>query len=141
MVGHAQCAQSVLTSLVLEGVFERFPTLKVVLVEAGFAWAPSLAWRLDKHWAKLRAELPRVKRPPSEYIRSQVWFTTQPIEEPEPRTQLLDTIEWMGWDRLLFATDYPHWDFDDPATALPLRLTDAQRSAVFRENARTVYGA
>jgi len=141
MVGHAQCCQAVLTSLVLEGVFERFPTLKVVLVEAGFAWAPALAWRLDRQWEKLRQELPRVKRRPSEYIRSQVWFTTQPMEEPEPRTHLLDTIEWMGWDRLLFATDYPHWDFDDPETALPLRLTDAQRSAVFRENARTVYGA
>jgi predicted TIM-barrel fold metal-dependent hydrolase len=140
MVGHAQCAQAVLTSLVLEGVFARFPTLKVVMVEAGFAWAPSLAWRLDAQWRKLRAELPRLDRKPSDYIRSQVWFTTQPMEEPEPRAQLLDTIEWMGWDRLLFATDYPHWDFDDPATALPLRLTEEQRSAVFRENARVVYG-
>ncbi len=63
------------------------------------------------------------------------------MEEPEPRANLLDTIEWIGWDRLLFATDYPHWDFDDPATALPLRLTESQRSAVFRENARAVYGA
>jgi predicted TIM-barrel fold metal-dependent hydrolase len=131
----------VLTSLVLEGVFARFPTLKVVMVEAGFAWAPALAWRLDRQWAKLRAELPRVTRKPSDYLRSQVWFTTQPMEEPEPRAQLLDTIEWMGWDRLLFATDYPHWDFDDPATALPLRLTEQQRSAVFRENARAFYGA
>ncbi len=101
---------------------------------------PALAWRLDAQWLKLRAALPRVKRPPSEYIRSQVWFTTQPMEEPERREHLLDTIEWMGWDRLLFATDYPHWDFDDPATALPLRLTDDQRRAVFRENARAVYG-
>jgi predicted TIM-barrel fold metal-dependent hydrolase len=110
----AQCAQSVLTSLVLEGVFEQFPTLKVVIVEAGFAWAPALTWRLDAQWAVLRAELPRVKRPPSEYIRSQVWFTTQPMEEPDPREHLLDTMEWMGWDRLLVATDYPHWDFTIP---------------------------
>jgi len=139
-VGHAQCCQSVLTSLILEGVFERFPALKIVLVEAGFAWAPPLAWRLDRNWAKLKQEVPRAARMPSEYIRSQVWFTTQPMEEPEPRTNLLDTIEWMGWDRLLFATDYPHWDFDDPAAALPLRLTEDQRGAVFRGNARAVYG-
>ena len=48
MVGHAQCQQAVLTSLIFEGVFERFPTLKVVLVEAGFAWAPAHAWRMDR---------------------------------------------------------------------------------------------
>ena len=42
MVGHAQCQQAVLTSLIFEGVFERFPKLKVVLVEGGFAWAPAL---------------------------------------------------------------------------------------------------
>ena len=47
MSGHAQCCQSLLASLVLEGVFEHFPTLKVMLVEAGFAWLPALAWRLD----------------------------------------------------------------------------------------------
>ena len=46
---------------------------------------------------------------------------TQPIEEPEPRTQLAEVFDWMGWDRILFATDYPHWDYDDPARALPIR--------------------
>ena len=141
MVGHAQCAQAVLTSLVFEGVFARFPTLKIVLIEAGFAWAPALAWRMDRQWGKLRREVPQLTRPPSEYIREQVWFTTQPVEEPEPRAHLLDAIGWMGWDRVLFATDYPHWDFDDPAHALPLRITEAQRQALFLDNARVVYGA
>ena len=84
MVGHAQAQQSLLISLIFEGVFERFPTLKVVLIEGGLAWAPALAWRMDRQWAKLRKEMPHVKRPPSEYMRTNVWFTTQPIEEPEP---------------------------------------------------------
>ena len=75
--------QNTLTSLVFEGVFERFPKLKVVLIEGGFAWAPALCWRMDKHWERLRVEMPHVKRPPSEYIREHVWFTTQPIEEPD----------------------------------------------------------
>jgi len=61
------------------------------------------------------------------------------MEEPEPREHLRDTIEWIGWDRLLFATDYPHWDFDDPAHALPLRVTDAQRHDFFIGNARKLY--
>ena len=39
------------------------------------------------------------------------------------------------------SSDLPHWDFDDPAFALPFKLTETQRRAVFRENARTVYGA
>ena len=51
MVGHSQCQQTALASLVLEGVFERFPKLKMVMIEAGFGWAPSLAWRLDKVFA------------------------------------------------------------------------------------------
>ncbi len=140
MVGHAQCQQADLCSLVLEGVFDRLPSLRMVMVEAGFAWAPALGWRLDKLWGRQRAEVPHVRRPPSESIRRQVWFTTQPMEEPEPRARLLDTIGWIGWDRLLFATDYPHWDYDDPATALPLKLSETQRRQVFAANAHALYG-
>ena len=86
MVGHAQCSQSVVASMVLEGVFERFPRLKVVLIEGGVAWAAALGWRMDAQWKKLKQELPHLKRLPSEYMRSHVWFSTQPIEEPEPRS-------------------------------------------------------
>lgn len=140
MTGHSQCCQAGLTSLVIEGVFARYPALKLVMIEAGFAWAPSLAWRLDKTWRTLKAETPHLTRAPSEYIRDHVWWTTQPMEEPEPREHLLDTIGWMGWDKLIFATDYPHWDFDDPSTALPLRISKEQREAFFLGNAKQVYG-
>ena len=139
MVGHSMAQQAVLTSLILEGVFERVPNLKVVLIEGGLAWAAALGWRLDAQWKKLKRELPHLKRAPSEYIRSNVWFTTQPIEEPEPRTQLAEVLDWIGWDRILFATDYPHWDYDDPARALPFEMTEAQRLGIFRDNARKVY--
>ncbi|MBN8889108.1 MAG: hydrolase [Rhodospirillales bacterium 70-18] len=140
MVGHAQSCQAVLTSLVVEGVFARIPALKLVLIEAGFAWLPALAWRLDRAWARLRSETPWLMRLPSDYIRAHVWLTTQPMEEPGEPAHLADTIGWIGWDRLLFATDYPHWDYDDPATCLPLRPTEAQRQAFFMGNAREVYG-
>jgi uncharacterized protein len=139
MVGHGMAQQAVLTSLILEGVFERVPTLKVVLIEGGLAWAAALGWRLDAQWKKLKQELPYLKRAPSEYIRTNVWFTTQPIEEPEPRTHLAEVFDWIGWDRILFATDYPHWDYDDPARALPFEMTEEQRRAIFRDNARAVY--
>ncbi len=139
MAGHAQSCQAALASMVFEGVFERFPTLKIVMTEAGFAWAPAFGWRLDKIWSGMRSETPHLTMPPSEYLKRNVWWTTQPMEEPEPREHLLDTIEWMGWDKLLFATDYPHWDYDDPALALPLPLSQEQRQAFFHDNALAVY--
>jgi predicted TIM-barrel fold metal-dependent hydrolase len=131
--------QDVVTSFAFEGVLARLPSLKVVIIEAGFAWVPALCWRMDRHWARMRAELPHVPRPPSEYVREQMWFTTQPMDEPERPEDLVDLVGWLGWDRLLFATDYPHWDFDDPETAFKLPMTDAQRLRVFRDNARAVY--
>jgi predicted TIM-barrel fold metal-dependent hydrolase len=139
MLSHSAANQVAMVSLIIEGVFERIPKLKVILVEGGFAWAPALMWRMDAQWRKLKQETPHLQRLPSDYMKNHIWFTTQPIEEPEPREHLLDTIEWMGWDRLLFATDYPHWDYDDPAHALPLRISEERRQQFFRGNAQAVY--
>jgi predicted TIM-barrel fold metal-dependent hydrolase len=132
--------QSLVTSLVCEGVLARYPALKVVIVEAGLAWVPSLCWRLDRQWARMKDEVPHLTRPPSSYVREQVWFTTQPMDEPERPEDILTILEWIGWDRILFATDYPHWDFDDPETAFKAQMTEQQRQMVFRDNARSVYG-
>ena len=140
MVGHAQCQQTVLASLVLEGVFERYPKLKMVMIEAGFGWAPSLGWRLDKNFERLHSEVPYLKRKPSEYIRDHIWWTTQPMEDPERRDHLFQVIEWIGWDKLLFATDYPHWDFDEPSRVLPAGVSDANREAFYLGNAKKLYG-
>jgi len=132
--------QNTATSMVFEGVFERFPGLKVVLIEGGFAWAPALCWRMDKHWERMRKETPQLKRPPSEYVREHFWFTTQPIEEPDEPQHLADIIGWLGWDRLMFSTDYPHWDFDDPQQVFKFNLTEAQKAKVLRDNAKALYG-
>ena len=140
MVGHSQCQQTALASLVLEGVFERYPKLKMVMIEAGFGWAPSLGWRLDKNFDRLRSEVPYLKRKPSEYIRDHIWWTTQPMEDPERREHLFEVIEWIGWDKLLFATDYPHWDFDEPSRVLPAGVSDANREAFYLGNAKKLYG-
>jgi predicted TIM-barrel fold metal-dependent hydrolase len=132
--------QNTLASLVFEGVLERFPKLRIVLIEGGFAWLPALTWRMDKHWERMRAETPHLKRRPSEYVREHVWFTTQPIEEPEHPEHLNDIMQWIGWDRLMFSTDYPHWDFDDPRQVFKARLTEEQKAKVFRDNAKAFYG-
>jgi uncharacterized protein len=132
--------QAQVSSMVLEGVFERFPGVRVVLIEGGLAWAPSLGWRLDRLWARMRDEVPHCKRPPSEYMRQHLYFTTQPMEEPDAPEDILLTFEQIGWDRLLFSTDYPHWDFDDPRNALKVQLPEARRRMLFRENAMRLYG-
>ncbi|MBO0764983.1 MAG: amidohydrolase [Hyphomicrobiaceae bacterium] len=136
---HCTSCQSVVTSLVIEGVFERFPALKVVLVEGGFAWLAPLAWRLDKLYARLRSEVPHLKRRPSDYIREHVWVTTQPMEEPRERRQLADMMEWIGWDRLIFSSDYPHWDFDDPFRAFPTAVPRDRARQILTANAKAVY--
>jgi len=137
--GHSTSCQTAVTSLVIEGVFERFPRLKVVIIEGGFAWLPALCWRLDKLYDRMRREVPHLKRRPSEYIREHVWVTSQPMEEPKDHRHLLDVIEWIGWDRLLFASDYPHWDFDDPLRAFPASVPRERYRQILSTNARAVY--
>jgi predicted TIM-barrel fold metal-dependent hydrolase len=132
--------QTQVTSMILEGVFERHPDLRVVLVEGGFAWAPSLAWRLDSLWSRMRDEVPHAKRPPSEYMREHLYYTTQPMEEPDDQQEVHLTFELIGWDRMLFATDYPHWDFDDPRYAFKVPLPEGRRRMLFRDNAARLYG-
>jgi predicted TIM-barrel fold metal-dependent hydrolase len=137
--GHSTSCQTVVTSLVIEGVFERFPALKVAIVEGGFAWLAPLAWRLDKLFERMHGEVPHLKRKPSEYIREHIWITTQPMEEPGDRNQVFDMMEWIGWDRLLFASDYPHWDFDDPFRAFPAGMSQEHTKQILTANAKAVY--
>ena len=132
--------QAVITSLIFEGVFERFPRLRVVAVEGGFTWAPTLAWRMDKAWERFRGEVPHLSKPPSEYLRENVWFTSQPMEETRKQAHLRDVVDWLGWDRLMFSSDYPHWDFDDPRYAFKIPLSEQERRKVYFENAKALYG-
>jgi predicted TIM-barrel fold metal-dependent hydrolase len=109
------------------------------MIESGFSWAPSLGWRMDKQWQRSRKETPHLKRPPSEYLRQHFWFCTQPMEEPEDPAHLHDIIGWIGWDRMMFSSDYPHWDYDDPRVALNFKMTPAQRAGILRDNAQALY--
>jgi predicted TIM-barrel fold metal-dependent hydrolase len=140
MTEHSASTQAVIASLIFEGVFDNWPALKLVIIESGFAWIPALGWRLDKIWERNRSELQHVKHPPSYYLKTNIWVTTQPMEEPLEAAQLIDVMEWIGWDRILFASDYPHWDFDDPRFSLPVRIAPDKRRAILSENARAVYG-
>jgi predicted TIM-barrel fold metal-dependent hydrolase len=140
-VGPAQAMQANLISLVFEGVFERFPGLRVISAENGLAWAASLMWRLDAAWELMRDEVPHLTRPPSAYIREHVWFCTQPMEEPHRPEYFLQMIEQIGApEQIVFASDYPHWDWDAPDQAFPVRLPDDLERRIRAENARALYG-
>ena len=138
--GLTQVFQANVISLICHGVFERFPKLKVVVTEGGFGWLPDVIWRLDKNVKGLRDETPWVKRAPSEYVFDHVRFTTQPFIEPKRPEHLHALCDVIGAERtLMFSSDYPHWDFDDPVRALAW-LPEETRRRVRSENAIELYG-
>lgn len=138
--GLSQVFAANVASLVCHGVFERFPALKVVVTEGGLGWVPDVMWRLDKNVRGLRDEVPWLRRLPSEYIVDHVRFTTQPLPEPARRAHLHTLCEIVHAERtLMFSSDYPHWDFDDPKHALAT-LPTAVQARVRAQNAAETYG-
>jgi hypothetical protein len=138
--GMAQVFQSQVMSLVFEGAFDRFPDLRVALIEGGFTWMPSLMWRMDKEWKGLRHNTPWVKRLPSAYIREHIRLTVQPVNAPPQPEFLAQILEQLESDELLmFSTDYPHWHFDHNEEAWPLALPRASMERLMAGNARAFY--
>ena len=127
-------------SMVTEGVFERFPTLKVVLYEGGIFWLPHVMWRFDKNWKAQRSETPWVKRQPHEHILEHFYLTTYPLEAAPDPTFLHQTLEMIHGERtLLFSSNYPNWEYGDPF-AMIRDVPAAMRQRVMVENALSVYG-
>jgi predicted TIM-barrel fold metal-dependent hydrolase len=127
-------------SFIFEGVFRKFPTLKVAMLEGGFGWVPSLMWRMDMDWKGLRHQTPWVEKLPSEYLIDHIRFASQPMEEPEDPKAIQTIIDWMHGDRtLMYASDYPHWDWDDPAVTFT-QLPNDLRQRIFAENAADAFG-
>jgi predicted TIM-barrel fold metal-dependent hydrolase len=131
--------QQALSSLICEGVFTKFPDLKVVLIESGFTWLPAHLWRLTKFWRGLRMEIPWVDRAPAEIVRSNVRLTIQPCDAPPDEAAFQTLMEHMDSDELLlFATDYPHWQFDGDE-ALPAGLSPALVRKIMIDNPLATY--
>lgn len=137
-IGHPLFLAQHLVSLITNGAFDRYPHLKVVLVEGGFSLYGPLISRLDRSWERLGGDS---ARKPSDYVRERVRFSSQPVEEPEEFGDLARMWSWCEAERvLMFSTDYPHWDFDDPSRAISPRFGNSVRRRVLLENAREFYG-
>lgn len=137
--GFSLAMQSHLTSMITEGVFERYKNLRVVIAEAGIAWLPPLLWRLDQNWKALRSEVPWVKRLPQEYVREHIRFTTQPLERASNDADLIEALGMIDAGHLLmFSSDYPNGDFVDLRTSLP-RFPEAWEERILRGNAQHWY--
>jgi predicted TIM-barrel fold metal-dependent hydrolase len=138
-VVQAQAFAAQLLSLVTEGVFVKFPELKIVMMESGVTWLPGMIWRADKTWRAVRFEVPWLHQAPGEVIRNHVRFTIQPLDAPPRREQLERLLEQLGSeDILLFSTDYPHWHFDGD-DAVPDGLPDALVRKILFDNPLMTY--
>ena len=128
-----------LVSLITEGVFQKYPTLKFVFTEGGVSWLPPILWRLDKNWMALRKTTPWLERRPSEYVFEHLRMTTQPIEEPQDPQHLKAMLEMMPVEQMvMFSSDFPHWDGDTPDFAAR-PFSKEQRERVLAGTARELY--
>lgn len=135
-----QIAMAHLTSLICEGVFEKYPNFRFLFIEHDVFWVPGLLWHMDGDWKSLRDYTPWIKKLPSEYVRSNVRFGSQPLPNTPSRKDLDIFLEWMHADEVMvFASDYPHWDWDEPSTFLAGHDAGL-RQKVMVENARELYG-
>jgi predicted TIM-barrel fold metal-dependent hydrolase len=112
-----------MVSMITTGVPVRFPNLKIAFCEAGISWVPFVMMRLDKEYTEQRRQIPYLEDKPSVYIR-RFFFCTQPIEEPDDPQDLVTLMRLFGGeDNVMFASDWPHHDFDHPSKALQLPLS------------------
>lgn len=128
-------AQSHVTSLVLEGTFEKFPKLRVACLGWGWSWLSGYFWRLDTEWKNLRTEVPWVESDPTSYVKEHFRFGVQPGTDLESTPSLEKIFEWIdGEDLLMYGSDFPYETAADPASVLP--STDpAVRERVLSKNA------
>ena len=129
-------------SVLVQGIPEKFPDLDFVFLEAGIFYVSLLMSRLDCEYLKRPSEAPLLEQRPSEYIKESFYFGTQPLETEVDPKYLETVIEMIGGaGRLMYASDYPHWDYDRPTTVIDLPfLSEEEKRGILSENAAEVFG-
>jgi uncharacterized protein len=134
-IAHPFAVMANLVSMITTGVPVRFPDLQIAFIEAGISWVPFIMNRLDKEYIERRREVPFLDQRPSHYIRK-FYFGTQPIEEPENPEDLVTLIKLYGGEETtMFASDWPHHDFDHPRKVFQLPMSPEGRRKIMGENA------
>jgi predicted TIM-barrel fold metal-dependent hydrolase len=140
------------SSLVMQGVFDKYPDLRITVKEGGFWWLPEFTLRIDDFYLnhpgdislcerKVEAGEAFLNRLPSEYIWDHFRFSTQPMCLPKNQrhTEMLFEL-CQAEDMLLYSSDWPHATFDPPNWLFDLGfLTDDTRRKIFSENSRAWY--
>ena len=140
-LGFAWCNIVHMTNWILNGIPERFPTLKSLWVESGISWIPFLMQRLDDQYLMRQSEAPLLKRMPSEYMAENCWYTCQPMEKSNIKA-VECTFEMINArSQLLYASDWPHFDFDTPSVIYDLPFLDEKaKRNILGLNAARVFG-
>lgn len=130
-----------LTNWIINGLPERFPKMKLLWVESGLAWIPFLMQRLDHEYQMRTCEAPMLKRLPSEYM-ADMYYTSQPLEKTNLKLLQATMEAFKAETQLLYASDWPHWDFDTPSSiaTLPFLSEQAKRN-ILGNNAIECFGA
>jgi predicted TIM-barrel fold metal-dependent hydrolase len=137
-VSEVQVFETQLTNMLAEGLFQKFPSLRVTMLEIGFTWVPMWMWDLDRNWKSIRREIPWLKVTPFNVVREHVRFSVAPLDADSPE-QLARVIGWLrSEDLLMFATDYPHLHDDDLSVLLEA-MPETMRAKTMAENAREWY--
>jgi predicted TIM-barrel fold metal-dependent hydrolase len=109
VVVHPHEAQHAIVSMILNGVYERFPKLRCAYMEAGCGWLPSFLHRIDEHIEMGESEFPGLSMTATEYFARNCWISTE-CEDP----YVADVIRWMGDGHIVYETDFPHPDSKFP---------------------------
>ena len=140
-LGHAFFQMKQFVSLMLSGVPEIFPNLKLAFLEAGCGWVSYMLDRMDERYRiRGHVDAPLLTKEPSEYLKSRNIYISCEAEE----RLLPATLGIIGEDIIVFASDFPHWDTEFPANIRHLRnrndLSSTQKEKILGLNAKRLYG-
>jgi hypothetical protein len=138
IIAHPFEAMVAMMTLVWYGIFERFPHLTVVHVEADAGWVPYWLQRMEQHWEfSGNAEHPEMKMRPTEYFKRNVFVACRGDEQT-----LRSAVELVGDDNFVFNTDYPHPDGTFPWGMDRLEeqpIPEASKRKIFWRNAARAF--